>query len=46
MAAEKKQLGQLLLESGLISENQVSEVLAYQREHHLVFGKAVVSMGL
>jgi len=42
----KKTTGQLLLESGLITENQVSEVLAYQREHHLVFGKAVVSMGL
>ena len=46
MAAEKKQLGQLLLESGLITEQQVSEVLAYQREHNQVFGKAVVSMGL
>ncbi|MBT6759684.1 MAG: Flp pilus assembly complex ATPase component TadA, partial [Candidatus Marinimicrobia bacterium] len=46
MANEKKQLGQLLLESGLISEQQVSEVLTYQREHNLVFGKAVVSMGM
>ena len=46
MANEKKQLGQLLLESGLITEQQVSEVLTYQREHNLVFGKAVVSMGL
>ena len=46
MATEKKQLGQLLLESGLISESQVSEALTYQREHNLVFGKAVVSMGL
>jgi len=46
VATEKKQLGQLLIESGLISETQVSEVLTYQREHNLVFGKAVVSMGL
>ncbi len=43
MATEKKQLGQLLLESGLITESQVSDVLTYQREHSLVFGKAVVS---
>ncbi|MCF7923213.1 MAG: hypothetical protein K9M55_10980, partial [Candidatus Marinimicrobia bacterium] len=46
MAGEKKQLGQLLLEAGLVTESQVSEVLAYQREHHMVFGKAVVSMGM
>lgn len=46
MPAEKKQLGQLLLESGLLKEHQVSDVLTYQREHNLVFGKAVVSMGL
>lgn len=46
MVTEKKQLGQLLLESGMITEQQVSEVLTYQREHNLVFGKAVVSMGL
>jgi len=46
MAGEKKQLGQLLLEAGLLTESQVSEVLAYQREHHMVFGKAVVSMGM
>lgn len=46
MVTEKKQLGQLLLESGLVTEQQVNEVLTYQREHNLVFGKAVVSMGL
>ena len=46
MAAEKKQLGQLLIESGLISEAQLNEALAYGREHSQVLGKSVVSMGL
>ncbi len=46
MAGEKKQLGQLLLESGLINDAQLNEALAYQRENGLVLGKAVVSMGL
>jgi len=46
MPAEKKQLGKLLQEAGLLSESQVNDVLAYQREHNQVFGKAVVSMGL
>ncbi len=46
MAGEKKQLGQLLLESGLINEIQLNEALTYQREHGLVLGRAVVSMGL
>jgi len=46
MAGEKKQIGQLLLESGLINDAQLNEALSYQRENGLVLGKAVVSMGL
>ena len=46
MVVEKKQIGQLLLESGLINESQLKEALAYQRDNGLVFGKAVVKMGL
>ncbi|MEA3286358.1 MAG: ATPase, T2SS/T4P/T4SS family, partial [Candidatus Marinimicrobia bacterium] len=46
MAGEKKQIGQLLLESGLLTDIQLNEALVYQREHGLVLGRAVVSMGL
>jgi len=46
MVVEKKQIGQLLLESGLLNESQLKEALAYQRDNGLVFGKAVVKMGL
>jgi len=46
MAVEKKQIGQLLIESGLITEAELKEALVYQREQGLVLGKAVVAMGL
>ncbi len=46
MVGEKKQIGQLLMESGLLTDVQLNEALTYQREHGVVLGKAVVSMGL
>jgi type IV pilus assembly protein PilB len=44
--AERKPLGQLLLEAQAITEQQLNEALTYQREHNMVLGKAVISMGL
>ena len=46
MAVERKPLGRLLLEAGVISEPQLNEALVYGREHNQVLGKAVVAMGL
>jgi len=44
--AEKKQLGQMLIDSGKITERQLQDVLEYQRENKLMLGKAVVAMGI
>lgn len=46
MPAEKKQLGQMLIESGKLDKNQLEDALIYQRDHNMFLGKAVVSMGL
>ncbi len=43
---ERKPLGQLLVEAQAITEQQLNEALTYQREHNMVLGKAVISMGL
>ncbi len=46
MPAEKKQLGQMLIESEKINKNQLEDALIFQRDHNMFLGKAVVSMGL
>lgn len=46
MVEEKKQLGQILVEAGKISEDQLIEALRYKRDHNMYFGKAIINMGL
>ncbi len=46
MAGGRKQLGQMLTESGKISEAQLAQALQYQRDNKMMLGKAVVAMGL
>ncbi len=41
-----KQLGQLLIDAGLIDEHQLEEALQYKRDHNVYLGKAILSMGL
>lgn len=46
MVEEKKQLGQILVEAGKISEDQLTEALRYKRDHNMYLGKAIIAMGL
>jgi len=46
MAGERKQLGQMLIESGKLTDAQLRDALEYQREHKMFLGRAVISMGL
>jgi len=46
LVEEKKQLGQILVEAGKISEDQLIEALRYKRDHNMYFGKAIINMGL
>jgi len=46
MVVEKKQLGQLLLESGQINEAQLTDALTFGRENGVLLGKSVVALGL
>lgn len=46
MVEEKKQLGQILVEAGKISEDQLIEALRYKRDHNMYLGKAIINMGL
>lgn len=46
MVEEKKQLGQILVEAGKISEDQLTEALRYKRDHNMYLGKAIINMGL
>jgi len=40
-----KQLGQLLIDAGLIDEHQLEEALQYKRDHNVYLGKAILSDG-
>jgi len=46
LVEEKKQLGQILVEAGKISEDQLIEALRYKRDHNMYLGKAIINMGL
>lgn len=41
-----KQLGEILVERGIIPRNKLEDVLAYQKEKGILFGEAVVEMKL
>ncbi len=45
MAVEKKRLGDALVQSGKLDEEQLHEALRYKEEHNTYLGKAVVSLG-
>jgi len=45
MAVEKKRLGDALIQSGKLDEEQLHEALRYKEEHNTYLGKAVVSLG-
>ncbi len=42
----KRQLGAIFLESGRINQDDVDQVLAYQRTHGGFFGQAIVALGI
>jgi hypothetical protein len=44
--AERRPLGDILLESGRITDDDVRRVLEYQREHGGFFGQAMVALGV
>ncbi len=41
-----KQLGEILVERGVLSRSKLEEVLAYQKEKGILFGEALVQMKL
>ncbi len=41
----KRRIGDILLESGKITEEQLQEALGYKDEHQVYLGKAITSMG-
>ncbi len=41
-----KQLGEILVERGVISRSNLDEALAYQRDHEVLFGEALVTLKL
>ena len=44
MAAVRKKLGQMFIESGMIDNTKMEEALAYKKEHNVYFGKALISL--
>ena len=46
MAVQKKQLGQVLVDSNKITPAQLEEVLQYKQDHGVYLGQAVVALGL
>ncbi|MBC8402126.1 MAG: Flp pilus assembly complex ATPase component TadA [Candidatus Marinimicrobia bacterium] len=46
VVTQKKQLGQILIDAGIIDSNQLEEALQYKRDHNVYFGKAIIAMGL
>ena len=43
---ERKQLGQILIDAGRITNNQLGEALQYKSEHDVYLGKAIIALGL
>jgi len=41
---ERKRLGDILIDSGIISDEQLNEAIQYQKEHFLKLGEALVQM--
>ena len=46
MITEKKRLGNILIDAGKITPEQLEEALQYQKDHNVYLGKAVIMMGL
>ncbi len=46
MAKEKRFLGQILIESGRLTPDQLAEALQYHKDHKIFLGQAVVETGL
>ncbi len=44
MATERKRIGQILLENGLITEEQLEEALSYAKKHNLRLGEALIQL--
>ncbi len=44
MAKERKKLGQILKESGLITEEQLKEALTYAKKHNMRLGEALIQL--
>ncbi len=44
MAVDRKKLGQLFIEAGMIDSAKLEEALAYKKEHNIYLGKAMVSL--
>lgn len=42
---ERKRLGDILIDSGIISESQLMEAIKYQKEHFIKLGEAFVQLG-
>ena len=40
-----KRLGDLLLDAGVVSEEQIKDALAYGKEHHTRIGDSLIAMG-
>jgi type IV pilus assembly protein PilB len=45
MVAEKKRLGDILVETGKLTEEQLHDALRYKEEHNTYLGKAIVTLG-
>ncbi len=44
MATERKKIGQILKESGLITDEQLEEALSYAKKHNLRLGEALIQL--
>ena len=45
MATTKKRLGEILVDAGSITEEQLNEALEYKQEHGVYLGKAIIELG-
>ncbi len=41
----KKRIGDILIDAGAITQDQLKEALEYKEEHHIYLGKAIVTLG-
>lgn len=44
-ATRKKQIGQLLIDAGIITEDQIETALSYKQEHQVYMGEAIIALG-